>query len=130
MPKLTAEQEAQARFCPICAKDNTERSIFPYPHKVEMWCKTCDDHYDANDAIRAYGYRKELLEAENKKAFTQGVAYSSALLMRTWDLPSVAMGILNEAGFELSDLEQAGTDEYDLEPIRKEFALQAEAKAR
>ena len=53
--------------------------------------------------------------------FIQGVACAAAFIAREQDRPTMAADMLREFGYSYQDLVAAGTDSYDLDPLRKEM---------
>jgi len=58
-----------------------------------------------------------------KKEFLQGYCLALGFIMKAHGQGSMVGDAMHNHGFTLSDLERAGCDDFDLDPIREEFAL-------
>lgn len=57
------------------------------------------------------------------KHFLQGYALALGYIMRAHGQGSMVQDAMREHSITLSDLEKAGCDDFDLDPIRDEFKL-------
>lgn len=56
--------------------------------------------------------------------FYQGFAAAVSTLARTHNMPSVAVDVMDCNGVTLRDLFDARVEDFDLDPLRKEWAAQ------
>lgn len=59
------------------------------------------------------------------KLFICGYGIACAEIVRLHDEPTIAADVLNASSFSLSDFEDAGLDDYDLDEIKKLFREEA-----
>lgn len=68
------------------------------------------------------------VEAAHKDGVSFGIALSIAFLLRDRDEPVIAREWWQASGLTIEDLHRIGVDDYDLAPIREEFATAAEGQ--
>lgn len=69
-------------------------------------------------------------EQAANNGFLHGAAWAIAVLIRHYELPTIALELLNEAGASIEALEAAETNEYDLSSIRQAIAKEKETNGQ
>lgn len=60
---------------------------------------------------------------DNDKYFIRGLAMACGILFHGFGEQGTARMVMEEAGFNINDLEEAECDDYDLEGIRKDLKM-------
>lgn len=62
--------------------------------------------------------------------FIRGIAYSVSWLIKAHDEESIALELLEQSGYDYTDLLFAECDPYDLKPIADALGIQVDGKPR
>lgn len=66
------------------------------------------------------------MSMRSKKEFLRGYALAHGFIIKAHGQGSMVRDAMREHGITLADLEKAGCDDFDLDPIREEFDLTLE----